>query len=124
MSIDQHEYMPRGSSLWLVVSADDVVSYQRWFDTRVHALDYIEHYQRLGSGLYAITRAVVTPRGGTPTWLCFDGSNGHKGTHRYVWVYPSRRFAREQCALHKITPRYAYLSAPVRVVLSTRTTLV
>ena len=49
-------------------------------------------------------------------WLCFDLSNGHKRSHRYVWWFDSRKDAMAHRRWQKKSLVFAAkLSMPVKV---------
>jgi hypothetical protein len=54
------------------------------------------------------------PKGKT-LWLCFDLSNGHRPSHRYVWWFDSRKDAEAHRRWQKKFPHAAQLSVPVKV---------
>lgn len=47
-------------------------------------------------------------------WLVFDLSNGHRGAHRYVWWFDTKRDALEHIRDQRLHRWAADLSDPVR----------
>ncbi len=47
-------------------------------------------------------------------WVCFDESNGHKESKRYLWWFDTKKKAKEHRKWHKKMD-YAPLSQPIEV---------
>lgn len=82
----KNEYIP-SKACSIHVLADNHLGYNRWYDTLGETKTELEA-GRLANYRMKLSPAHKTEKG-TRIWALFDLSNGHKGSVRYLWTFPT-----------------------------------
>ena len=47
-------------------------------------------------------------------WVLYDKDNGHSGSHRYCWCFPTKKLAQAYKEWQNSNPKFAELVGPYR----------
>lgn len=92
---NQDEYLPSGTLIYVAAPEDAVWNdgYVCWFASPAKRRQYVA--TRADDKLLFSLRAGHSSDRATNVWLLFDKANGHGGTKRYVWIFPTKADAVE-----------------------------
>ncbi len=94
MTFEHEEYAPAGRTIYLSMEDDAVWNdgYALWFDSTAARRKHVRQKGEKDHLLFSL-RAGHQTAAKTNVWVCFDLANGHKVSHRYLWIFPTRTAA-------------------------------
>lgn len=123
------EYLPKRSEFY--VGFDSASPYAYWDDTQRGIKATLK---RRADSLFRVSALFPAPippaiklcivssddqvikKSVTRYWVCFDKANGHKGAHRYVWIFNSEEEARKHYARDQSNKTLLVCLPPIMVV--------